>query len=54
MDKDGNKKESFKKAVKDKEKGCAKDCGKGDCGCDDKKEVKEAMSPGPRKDTDGS
>jgi hypothetical protein len=49
MDKDGNKKETFKKAVKDKEKGC-KDCGKEDCGCDDKKEVKEAMSPGPRKD----
>ena len=28
MDKDGNKKETFKKAVKDKEKGC-KDCGEG-------------------------
>ena len=34
MDKDGNKKESMKKAVKDKE---CDDCGKKDCGCDDKK-----------------
>ena len=43
MDKDGNKKESFKKAVKDKEKGC-KDCGKEDCGCDTKKEGYEPMT----------
>ena len=42
MDKDGNKKETFKKAVKDKEKGC-KDCGKEDCGCDDKKEGYEPI-----------
>ena len=47
MDKDGNKKESFKKAVKDK-----KDCGckkEEDCDCSDKKkEVKEnrAMANG--------
>lgn len=34
MDKDGNKKESMKKASKDKE---CDDCGKKDCGCDDKK-----------------
>ena len=34
MDKDGNKKESMKKAIKDKE---CDDCGKKDCGCDDKK-----------------
>ncbi len=39
MDKDGNKKESFKKAVDDKKKGCSK-C-EGDCECDDKKDVKE-------------
>ena len=39
MDKDGNKKESFKKAVKDKEKG-----GKEDCGCDTKKERKESVT----------
>ena len=44
MDKDGNKKESFKKAVKDKKKGCSK-CGEGDCGCDDKKEMKEYKDP---------
>ena len=36
MDKDGNKKESMKKAVKDKDEKCD-DCGKKDCGCDDKK-----------------
>ena len=42
MDKDGNKKETFKKAVKDKEKGC-KDCGDGDCGCDTKKEGYEPI-----------
>ena len=39
MDKDGNKKESFKKAVKDKEKG-----DKEDCGCDTKKEGYEPMT----------
>ena len=43
MDKDGNKKETFKKAVKDKEKGC-KDCGEEDCGCDTKKEGFEPMT----------
>lgn len=36
MDKDGDKKESMKKASKDKDKKCD-DCGKKDCGCDDKK-----------------
>ena len=36
MDKDGNKKESMKKASKDKDEKCD-DCGKKDCGCDDKK-----------------
>ena len=42
MDKDGDKKEPFKKAVNDKKKGCS-DC-EGDCKCDDKKEyVKEGM-----------
>ena len=47
-DGDGNKKESFKKAVKDSEKGKAKkcdDCGKEDCGCDDKKEKKGKGKP---------
>ena len=38
MDKDGNKKESFKKAVKDKEKGV-----KEGCECDDKKKSKKDM-----------
>mgnify|MGYP000871109473 CR=1 FL=1 len=42
MDGDGNEKESFKKAVKDKEKGC-KDCGKSKCECDSKKDVKEDL-----------
>ena len=43
MDKDGDKKEPFKKAVNDKKKGCS-DC-EGDCKCDDKKEyVKENRS----------
>ena len=42
VDKDGNKKESLKKAVNDKKKGCS-DC-EGDCECDDKKEsVNEGM-----------
>lgn len=40
VDKDKNKKESFKKAVKDKEGKCDK-CGKKDCGCDDKKDKKD-------------
>ena len=44
MDKDGNKKESFKKAVKDKEKDCPK-CGGDDCGCDDKKKDKKNKMP---------
>lgn len=40
MDKDGNKKESMKKAISDKKK--CKDCGSEDCKCDDKKkEVNE-------------
>ena len=39
MDKDGDKKEPMKKAIK--EKGECKDCGKKDCGCDKKKEVNE-------------
>ena len=46
MDKDGDKKESMKKAIKDKDskkKGCD-DCGNEDCDCDDKKEVKEGLS----------
>lgn len=46
MDKDGDKKESMKKAIKDKDskkKGCD-DCGNEDCNCDDKKEVKEGLS----------
>ena len=38
MDKDGDKKESMKKAIKEKG-GCSK-C-EGDCECDDKKDVKE-------------
>ena len=40
MDKDGNKKESMKKAIKDKDGKCD-DCGKKDCGCDDKKSDKK-------------
>ncbi|NDG22081.1 MAG: hypothetical protein EB162_05445, partial [Euryarchaeota archaeon] len=44
MDKDGNKKESMKKAIKDKDGKC-KDCGKKDCGCDDKKEKKGKGKP---------
>ena len=45
FDKDGNKKEPMKKALK--EKGKCDDCGKEDCGCDDKKkEVKEANMVG--------
>ena len=35
MDKDGDKKESMKKAIKEKGGKC-EDCGKEDCGCDDK------------------
>jgi len=42
FDKDGDKKEPMKKALK--EKGECKDCGKKDCGCDDKKEVKEEIT----------
>ena len=42
MDKDGDKKEPMKKAIK--EKGECKDCGKKDCGCDKKKEVKEGLT----------
>lgn len=42
MDKDGDKKESMKKAVSDKKDGKkCKDCGKKDCGCDDKKSDKK-------------
>lgn len=37
MDKDGDKKESMKKAVSDKKDGGCKKCGDKDCGCDDKK-----------------
>lgn len=45
MDKDGDKKEPFKKAVNDKKKGCS-EC-EGDCKCDDKKEnVNEGMPAG--------
>ena len=52
-DKDGDKKESFKKAVKDSEKGKAKkcdDCGKEDCGCDDKKKDSKGKPPWLKKE----
>lgn len=39
MDKDGDKKESMKKAIKDKDGKCS-NCGKKDCGCKDKKDDK--------------
>ncbi len=42
MDKDGNKKESMKKAIKDKDGKCD-DCGKEDCGCDKKKSGKKEL-----------
>ena len=43
MDKDGDKKESFKKAVSDKKESCedCKKAGKKDCDCGDKKESKK-------------
>ena len=53
MDKDGNKKESMKKAIKDKDGKCD-DCGKKDCGCDDKKEKKEKGKPPWLKEADMS
>ena len=40
VDKDGDKKESFKKAAGDKKKEC-EDCGKEDCKCEKGKERKE-------------
>ena len=41
MDKDGDKKESMKKAVSDKKGSKCKKCGDKDCGCDDKKSDKK-------------
>lgn len=53
MDKDGDKKESMKKAVKEKGGKCD-DCGKKDCGCDDKKKDKGKGKPPWLKEDDTS
>ena len=44
MDKDGDKEEPMKKAIKEKGSKKCDDCGSEDCDCDDKKEVKEGLS----------
>ena len=49
MDKDGDKKESMKKAIKEKDGKC-KECGKKDCGCDDKKEDGKGKPPWLKKE----
>ena len=48
MDKDGDKKEPMKKAIKEKgsKKECD-DCGNEDCDCDKKKSIKEGKGPAP-------
>ena len=44
MDKDGDKEEPMKKAIKEKGSKKCDDCGSEHCDCDDKKEVKESLS----------